>query len=216
MNVSITNWLADNSVRKYPLDDLASGVAGDGRELPLDFITDLKLSIENRITLPYISGLFVNANLISITISGQAGPLLLGTFYRPTLEAYVPYQLSEVTGSRAAGTIIFGPGALTSSIGNYLFDTDSGALSPHSYILRGAEYVKSIRSESSQEAVTGEAAVRGVNGATAAITGSTLAIGLSDQALADLGVSVGCNAPAITSINNVVPDSQGRIFLRFK
>ena len=216
MSIAITDWLADNGTRKYPFDDQASGVAESGLALPFDLLADLKITLEGTTATPYISGVFINTRLLSITICSEAGPQLLGTFYRPDLLAYVPYQLAEVMGSRAAGTIVFGPAALNTVPRNYIFDATSGALSPHSYVLRGFTYVKSLRSISSLAAASGHVEVLGTGGVTAAATASTLTIGLDDRGLADLQGSIACVAPAINAINNVAPDEQGRIFLRFK
>lgn len=216
MSLAITDWLADNGTRKYPFDDQASGVADSGLALPYDLLIDLKITVESAIAIPYISGVYINQRLLSITICSEAGPLLLGTFYRPELIPYVPYQLAEVMGSRAAGTIIFGPAALSMLARNYVFDSASGALSPHSYVLRNSEYVKSLRSASSLTAATGHVEVLGENGVEVTVASDSITVGLTDQGLADLSGAVACQAPAINAINNVAPDAQGRIFLRFK
>jgi len=209
MSIAITNWLADNSVRKYPLSDTA------GDALPLGFLVDLKLSIEGQ-ALPYVSGVFINARLLTITICSEAGPLLLGTFYRPQLEAYVPYQLTEVMGSRASGIVIFGDAAVTATPHRYGFTADTGALSPHSYILRGSEYVRSIRADSSGAGAVGHVDVVGAAGATVDVDDRDVVIGLTDQGISDIQAAMECGAPVISAINNVMPDAQGRIFLRFK
>jgi len=222
-NLAISTWLSENTQRKYPLDDMASGVASSGEKLPDSIIADLSISYELIKGTPVFAGIYISNSLLSVTIIAISGtgtrvPLLIGTFHKDSIVPYVPYSLAPVLTAVAAGSITFGNGAVDADTRNYVFTGYDGKISPSCLEPRGSNFVRSIRSYSSKDAAKGDITMSGLSECVVAVGegGRAIDIGLSDQASADLAASVECQVKPIVGLNNIIPDAQGRIFLRFK
>ena len=228
------------STRGYPLDDTATGTADDGTRLPFDILTDVHLRFPNTLgRYAFVAGLTVTERLVTaiflaaddIDNPSKITPVASVSVLKPINEG-VNIALRPLH-PQAGGFVVFGD---TSE--NYVgrFSTPrQGLLAPRTARAYQPLPVKSLRRLTNAVGLTGLVGLHGQN--DVAITPGMLDSGNGPesalifqlvQGAADENVlakyigpcgarpeSKNCGAPAIETINGVVPDCDGNIDILF-
>lgn len=216
-NIALSPWLASNSVRKYPLDDKASGVDTNGALLPSDIVTDLSISVDGYGDgeALWLSGILIDNYLVTVTISSGDSVVLIGSYLRERISYYTLYTLQPLN-SAATGLVSFGPGIHTQGNLRLRFTPESGLLHHRAATFTGTTAVKSLRADDSDVSATGHVLVEGISGVNTSVSPGILHISLDDAAKKELSDAIGCEREPIHTINGVNPDSSGVIEIRFQ
>lgn len=227
-------WYATNQSRSFPLHATATTVADNGKFLPEDLIVDLKLrypgDFDNPAYISYVS----SGEMISIAIATGTITLATATVPRNELRAF-PVVALQSTIQGVQGFIVFGPSA---SYGTWRFSgPDQSQLSQRAaYPQVNLDQSSRIHRRGSSPGTgpsvdltgNGDVLIARVERQLAGELRSAISLSLNTQSTRNVlqeyagqcgrrPESATCGNPApIESINGVVPDCCGRIFIEFR
>lgn len=132
MAVRNLNWYNLQSSRKYPLDDAATGIDDSGQLLPTDILLDCHLRFPAAVSdVAYLSGVNVSSHLVSllfqaVTDDGAFVPLCAVTLPQPVVESrhYPVTPLQPGVG----GLVVFGGGVREPYVGRFSSPAQSSLL----------------------------------------------------------------------------------------
>ena len=103
-------WYNENEGRAYPIREDAPRLDVSGRMLPNDIVADLAVSVPSSVLdTVYVSAVSLSANLVSVLVGTAAEGLLVGTYTRP-VPLYTPLPLTPL-GADVSGFVVFGAGS---------------------------------------------------------------------------------------------------------
>ena len=221
------DWLNQNSQRKYPLTDAASGADTTGSiVLPDDFLVDMVLA------LPLLSGLTpAGFHLMTLTVLPQGVLLVFGhqgvavgltSINKATHTRYAPYRVvGQGDFFDAYGTVTIGSFENMDLLpaGMYTFTEDAGRLIPtvvHPDI-RGVSSLRILQGRDLSEPLTGDIYLIAGRNTRFQVAGNQVTIDALPLSQ-DLAEECGCAsqteaAPCIKTINGVQPTAEGNITL---
>jgi hypothetical protein len=214
-------WYNENEGRAYPLREDAPRLDALGRKLPDDIIVDLAVSIPNTVLdTVYVTSLALSTRLVSIVVGTASEGLLVGTYVRP-VPIYTPLPLAPLAGN-VSGFVVFGSGSTGQEI-NYRFSSVAQTpLEIRALRVFDALPVEAIGKIGVANLLDGIIQLEfGTNVEWRYDAGSnTIYIGLQEGVRDDFvgpcarAKSIaGCGIPPIRSINGVVADVNGAIFI---
>lgn len=214
-------WYNENEGRAYPLREDAPRLDELGRKLPDDIIVDLAVSIPNTVLdTVYVTSLALSTRLVSIVVGTASEGLLVGTYVRP-VPIYTPLPLAPLAGN-VSGFVVFGSGSTGQEI-NYRFSSVAQTpLEIRALRVFDALPVEAIGKIGVANLLDGIIQLEfGTNVEWRYDVGSnTIYIGLQESVRDDYvgpcarAKSIaGCGIPPIRSINGVVADGNGAIFI---
>lgn len=220
-------WYNENEGRAYPLSELATLVDINGVTLPNDILVDLCVLVPPIHQNVYVSSIRITPALVSIGISSDVSGLLVGTFTRDSVRPYAAYALTALV-DNVSGHVTFGEhrSVITE---DYRFASvaASGLATRAVHVVDTLPVNKLLKLYGNpNQSIRG--LVRLVAGSGLAITqdpddSETILITLNAdlaQAFASPCTEVAnadaCGAPPIRRINNICPDENGKIILRFE
>ena len=216
-------WANENEGRSYPVSETASQQSNLGVAFPQDILVDLGIMVPPGIYNVRLSGCTVTPSLISITIGSDQGALLAGTFLRANTVPYSAYPLVALV-PNVSGWVTFGSHQTTGAT-SYAFGTaHQGLIEPRTIRVIAPPAVTSFQREGAGPDVlaTGLVELQVGGGIVAqAGLGNTIVLSLdtAHQPIYAQPCSVqansDCDVPVIRRINNVPPDTSGKITLRF-
>ena len=222
-------WLNQNSVRKYPLSEEATGQdVTDSFEIPNNFIVDMVLPVHSTMNLDvskfHILQLAIFGTGISITVGHNGAPVATISVPVATFEPNKTYHLqgvgefTDVLGKMVIGTL----DAILRSAGSYAFDIAGGRIEPSVIVpdIRGVASLCIMEDDVCGELIQGDIAfeagrnirlIRSDFGSVTILTidaidgEGTIADCICDGDIAD--------RPGIKTISGVGPDQQGNVEL---
>lgn len=215
ITIQQSSWVSENSVRRYPLAEDATGISTDNVKLTDDFIVDMSIRIDMfpQGNIPWVSGIIIGSDLVTMTISVDSSVVLLGTYTKSTAVPFEPVQLiPSPGGGSSVGFVVFGNGLNTMDTGCYRFTPESGRLNHRSYAFNSVDTVSSIIVPGG-DTVRGHVGVMGEGGIDVSIDNDIVYISLKKQVPGE-GTSEG-SPRAIQTINGVGPNNNGEIEIRF-
>jgi hypothetical protein len=115
MPIRNANWYSEQSTRRYPLADTATGTGDDGARLRDDILVDLHLSFPRSVgKYAYVGGITVTDNLVNVVILAATSPTAMSDFVplgvvslvKPVLR-FVNYPITPMYRG-VGGFIVFG------------------------------------------------------------------------------------------------------------
>ena len=214
-------WYNENEGRAYPLREDSPRVDALGRKLPDDVIADIGLVIPDDATEDvFLSALSVSPKLVSLVIGTPAEGLLIGTYPRP-VTAYTPLPLESIA-DNVSGYVVFGHG-ISGAAANYRFpvkeSTPFAIKALHTFDALPVELVgklgaAAILRDIIKIEVNANVEVRYDPGGNSIVF--SLAEGVRDEFVgpcARADAIACCGVPPLRSINGVVADGDGTIFV---
>jgi len=124
MAIRNQNWYNLQSTRRYPLDDISTGVDDAGAFIREDIIVDCNIQFPRSLgQFMYVQGITVSAQLVTVVFGCAENITAAGTtvaaisLVRP-VDSYVNYSITGLVPG-ISGWIVFGPGIETPFSGRY-------------------------------------------------------------------------------------------------
>lgn len=212
-------WLNENEGRAYPFVDAGK------HDIPDELVVDLTVSGPSEyVEGAYLSSIVVRGNIISLSIAGPSGGLLVYTAVDPSPHA--PHGMTPVRDG-IGGYVSFGVGMSSGAVDVDKRDMSSDPimLDPGCLRFLDGQVVESlgklgVRDEDSLRGVVNLAVSQNM---TIAHADNVVTIGLQEDSRSDFvskcdrdAVFDECGRPPIRQISGVSPDENGKILLEFQ
>ena len=219
-------WCNENEGRAYPVAETAGRVSDSGQPLPDDILVDLGILVAPGFTGIRLCSVTVSPTLISVSIGCDQGALLAGTWLARDTVQYGAYPLVSLA-PNCSGWITLGSHRTDQPV-QYRFATaQQSALEGRTIRTIQPPGVTGFQRESGDPSVqaTGMVRLEVGGGLVAQIDPANskniiLRVDQAHQASYALPCSSqanqSCGVPVIRRINNVPPDANGNITLRFQ
>jgi hypothetical protein len=125
MSIRNQNWYNLQSTRRYPLDDISTGVDDAGAFIRDDIIVDCHIRFPNTLgTYLYVQGVTVSAGIVTVlfgvanTVNATTGTTIAAVSVAKPVAPYVHYNISGLVAG-VSGWVVFGPGVTENFVGRY-------------------------------------------------------------------------------------------------
>ena len=140
--VAHTQWMNENALRMFPLDDGATGIDENGVSLPTGILVDLSVTAPDVGRL-HIRELRLAAGFVTVQISSDSAPALVGTYALSALKPFTTRRMTSVT-EGYDGWIAFGDLSSATPSRHVFSDPAASALHPSATRISPALPVRSI------------------------------------------------------------------------
>lgn len=225
-----------NELRLYPFADGSSLKDRQGRDLPLDTISDVHMVVPSGISNPdsgldesnmpvvRLASVHMSATMVSVCFVSDmdgARQALSVTVARDGFRPYFPYRLEKLSGSYdIGGAVTFGDFDFPGFPETYFLD--GAVIHPCCVAVAKPPELRSFVDRRSGESVSGDVDIRFSSYVEHEKYGKNFRLSLEPgaykelmSACADMSSADVCGATPIVSINGVAPDSEGNIVLWF-
>lgn len=125
MSIRNQNWYNLQSTRRYPLDDISTGVDDHGAFIREDILVDCHIRFPASLgTYLYVQGITVSVGLVTVlfgvveNIDDGAGQTICAVSVPQSVAPYVNYPVTAIVPG-VSGWVAFGPGVDTPFVGRY-------------------------------------------------------------------------------------------------
>ncbi len=125
MAIRNQNWYNLQSTRRYPLDDISTGVDDAGSFIREDILVDCHIRFPAPLgTYLYVQGMTVSAGIVTVlfgvveNVTDAAGPTICAVSVPQRVEPYINYAITPLAPG-VSGWVVFGPGVDTPFAGRY-------------------------------------------------------------------------------------------------
>jgi hypothetical protein len=124
MSIRNQNWYNLQSTRRYPLDDISTGVDDRGAFIREDVLVDCHIRFPSTLgEYLYVQGMTVSAGIVTILFGAateidSSGQTVCAVSVPQPVAPYVNYPVTAMT-SGVSGWVVFGPGVDTPFVGRY-------------------------------------------------------------------------------------------------
>ena len=212
-------WYNRNKYRRYPFRDDATLTGADGVVMRTEFIVDMSLHVPTSTEGIYVQSVYISDYAISVTVSSNESSLLVGTYTRKNVTPFRTYPLDPLQ-PNVSGNIVF-----SDSLDNRHFRFNSAlqsGIDPAVIRYIDPPEVSCFYQDKGPHRVEADNIVRLVPGNMFYVIHEEgkIVVGLKEgyrkQFLGKCDNSDSFDAPALTSINGVKADSNGKITVVFK
>ncbi len=212
----MNEWYNENELRSYPVVEDSSQTDVDGKALGFGLIADLAVSVPRDLGDDvYLSLIAITPALVSVSIASPAGGMLVGTYAQPVVP-HVPLSLTPIVDD-VSGFVVFGSDILDVT-GTFKFDEDATPLEVRAVRQIDRLPVTAIRQLATPTELEGIVDIVVSSNMAVRADGQQIIFSLIDEFREDFvgpcdkqGTLAGCGKPPIRLINNVGPDSEGKI-----
>ena len=125
MPIRNQNWYNLQATRRYPLDDISTGVDDHGAFIRDDIIVDCHVRFPNNIgSYLYVQGITVSSGLVTVVfgvaahINATTGTTVAAITVPKPVMPYMHYNIQAIVPG-VSGWIVFGPGITEHFVGRY-------------------------------------------------------------------------------------------------
>ena len=125
MAIRNQNWYNLQSTRRYPLDDISTGVDDAGNFIREDILVDCHIRFPRTLgEYLYVQGITVSAGIVTAVfgvvenVDDGSGPTVCAVSVPQTVSPYVNYTITPLVPG-VSGWVVFGPGVDTPFTGRY-------------------------------------------------------------------------------------------------
>jgi hypothetical protein len=124
MSIRNQNWYNLQSTRRYPLDDISTGVDDRGAFIREDIIVDCHIRFPRSLgEYLYVQGITVSAGIVTVVFGAvnnidDAGQTVCAVSVPQPAAPYVNYPITPLA-EAVSGWVVFGPGVDTPFVGRY-------------------------------------------------------------------------------------------------
>lgn len=217
----------ENGLRRYPFADWASLTDSNGRELPLDVISDFRVAVPmedgaSEVPVVKLTSIHLSQSMVSACFKCErtSGVCALSvTVSTASFKPYFPYRLEKLAGTEDAGGIVsFGDMTFPGFPYTYFLDAE---IHPCCVSASKPAGLRRITDERSGISVSGDVEMSFSGYVDVKKDGNAFSLSLVDGAAQELSSQCEklkgdvCGAVPIRSINGVAPDEDGNIVLWF-